>query len=75
MKNINEYNKSNDPSSIEFHSYDGDGNKVLLDLTKYGKNHIDIQIIDKYDSVNEETKFFILTPDKIEKLKDWLSNF
>ena len=62
-------------SCIDFESKNGYGNKTLLDITKYGSDHLEIQIIDNYELQNEETKFFILTPERIKALKDWLNNY
>jgi hypothetical protein len=62
-------------SCIDFESKNGYGNKTLLDITKYGSDHLEIQIIDNYELQNEETKFFILTPERIKALKYWLNNY
>jgi hypothetical protein len=56
---------------IEFEEITGDSKKKILNLTKY-QDHLELQIIDNAYTNEESIKFFILFPEHIEKLKEYL---
>jgi hypothetical protein len=61
-------------NGIEFSAHDGLGNKKILDITKCGGDHLEIQVYDNAETPEESVKFFILSPDRIRILKEWLTN-
>ena len=61
-----------DEDGSDFEAYDGLSNKKLLQITKCVESELEIQITDRCDTNEEETRFFILNSEQVKELKIWL---